>query len=255
MKPAIVGWFARMCRGSIVAAVIVSITCLPTTSKAQLLVADPVNLIENAATAIQTLATYKTQYEWYMESIEEFTDWDWDYIENGITEMTDSFEFVESFMGSYGGIDAFLENFQDVPFYRATACFNGTDECSSARVAELLKADILGIEASKQANDRVFKSISQQQKGLERDSKSLKKMQDSMSKGDTRGEKQLLSAAAQFASQSSNQLMQIRGLLISQQQMQTTQAQLEQNKQAKDAALEEHMKSGEYEEKGNVVPW
>jgi P-type conjugative transfer protein TrbJ len=73
----------------------------------------------------------------------------------------------------------------------------------------------LASESQKKANDALFKGLDQQQDALTADARTLQRLQGK-AQGAT-GQMQAIGYANQLASQQANQLLQIRGLLIAQQ--------------------------------------
>ena len=95
----------------------------------------------------------------------------------------------------------------------------------------------LASEAQKKANDAVFKSLSIQQDSLASDAQKLVQIQASAQNAD--GQLAAIGYANQLASAQTNQLMQIRALLISQQNMIATQSATQADKDARNQASEE----------------
>ena len=68
------------------------------------------------------------------------------------------------------------------------------------------------------------------------------------------GQKQALQAASQLASNQTNQLLQIRSLMISQQNSQSTKDSADANKEALQDAASKRFRSGEYH-KSSGIKW
>ncbi len=89
-----------------------------------------------------------------------------------------------------------------------------------------------------------FRGIDQQQQTLQKDANHLKALQKAAQT--STGRLQVLQAANELASEQANQLLQIRGLLIAQQNAVATQMQVQNDKESRAMALEDKFKSGAY---------
>jgi type IV secretion system protein TrbJ len=142
-----------------------------------------------------------------------------------------------------GSFDSFLGQFQVFDYYRNLPCI-GANSCTVADLAKLAEVDRLSSEARKKANDALFRGVDQQQQTLQKDSAHLRELQQATQS--STGRLQALQAANELASEQTNQLLQIRGLLIAQQNALATQMAVQNDKEARVMALEEKFKSGKY---------
>ena len=119
--------------------------------------------------------------------------------------------------------------------------FEGATHVSDAERAAMEQNRRLSSESQKKANDALFKGLEQQQRNLTADARQLERLQ-SASQGAT-GQMQAIGFANQLAANQANQLLQIRGLLIAQQNAATArmqaQADLEAQQQAAGATSRE----------------
>jgi P-type conjugative transfer protein TrbJ len=92
----------------------------------------------------------------------------------------------------------------------------------------------LASQSQTKANDALFRGLKDQQQNLKNDASTLQRLQ-SAAQGAT-GQMQAIGYANQLASQQANQLLQIRGLLIAQQNAVTTRMQAQADKEAQQAA-------------------
>jgi P-type conjugative transfer protein TrbJ len=102
----------------------------------------------------------------------------------------------------------------------------------------------LASESQKKANDALFRGLDRQQEALKADARTLEQLQSSAQGAD--GQMQALGYANQLASQQANQLLQIRALLIAQQNAVTTRMQAEADKEAQTIAADEQFRRGTY---------
>lgn len=99
----------------------------------------------------------------------------------------------------------------------------------------------LASESQKRANDALFHGLELQQQALKTDARTLEQLQR-RAEG-ARGQMEAIQFANQLASQQANQLLQIRGLLIAQQNVMVTRAQSEADLAARQQAA--HLASTE----------
>ena len=143
-----------------------------------------------------------------------------------------------------GSIDSYLGKFQDVAYYRSSPCFNGTGGCTPAEQAAMAENRRLASESQKKANDALFKGLDRQQDALKSDARQLERLQ-SAAQG-ANGQMQAIGFANQLAAQQANQLLQIRGLMVAQQNAIATRMQVEADREAQQQAAGEALRKGEY---------
>ena len=90
----------------------------------------------------------------------------------------------------------------------------------------------------------MFKGLDRQQTNLTADAATLQRLQ-SAAQG-AQGQMQAIGYANQLASQQANQLLQIRGLLIAQQNAMATKMQADADKEAQQAAAAAQLRQGSY---------
>ena len=98
--------------------------------------------------------------------------------------------------------------------------------------------------AEKRANDAMLKGIDKQQQNLKKDSEKLQVLQSQAQTA--QGQKQALQAASQLSSNQAHQLLQIRGLLVAQQNAQAVRDAASVNKEAIQTAGDERFREGVY---------
>lgn len=206
-------------------------------------VADPINLIPNFLTSLESTLQTAQQVEEYRIQLQQFqfelqntlrpVEEIWDDAQdtiNGLIGMTDTLNFYKNRLGS---LDAFLSKFQNVDYYLNSPCFSA-DGCSTEEWLLVLQTRELASESQKKANDALFRGLDQQQSNLESDARQLRRLQNAASNAD--GQLAAIGYANQIASHQSNQLMQIRNLLITQQNVATTRLQSQLDKEARQEA-------------------
>ena len=214
-------------------------------------VIDGGNLVQNVMTAIESVAQTLKQIEQYQTQLQQYENmiqntvapaaYIWDQAQSTINGLMNAVNTLDYYRNQLGSVDAYLGKFQDVAYYRSSPCFNGTGGCTPAEQAAMAENRRLASESQKKANDALFKGLEQQQRNLSADARQLERLQ-SAAQGAT-GQMQAIGYANQLAANQANQLLQIRGLLIAQQNAATArmqaQADLEAQQQAAGAASRE----------------
>jgi P-type conjugative transfer protein TrbJ len=108
----------------------------------------------------------------------------------------------------------------------------------------LRKTERLGSEAQKRANDALFHGLDAQQDALIADARQLERLQGAARGAE--GQMQAIGYANQLASQQSNQLLQIRALLIAQQNSIATRDLVLADREAREAAAAAQFRAGTY---------
>jgi P-type conjugative transfer protein TrbJ len=229
-------------------------SALPVTPvQAGIPVIDGTNLSQNIMTAIESVAQTLKQIEQYSTQLQQYENqlqntmapaaYIWDQAQstiNGLMRATDTLNYYKTQLGS---IDNYIGKFQDVAYYRGSPCFSNAG-CSPAERAAMLQNRTLAAESQKKANDALFKGLDQQQTNLQSDATRLRSLQ-SAAQG-ANGQMQAIGYANQLASQQANQLLQIRALLIAQQNAVATQMQAQADKDAQTQAADEQFRRGTY---------
>ena len=214
-------------------------------------VIDASNLVQNIVTALEEVLQTAKQIMQYKLQLQQYEDqlkntlalptYIWDEARSTITSLINTVDTLNTFKTRLGSIDAYLEKFQDLDYYRNSPCFTAQG-CSDAELAALNKAHSLGSESQKKANDALMKGIDSQQKALKVDAAKLEKLQQSVESAE--GRMEAIQAASQIASQEANQLLQIRGILLAQQNALAARNQTVMDNEAQETAAGERFRSG-----------
>lgn len=202
-------------------------------------VIDSTNLSQNTMSAIESVAQTLKQIEEYQTQLQQYENqlqntvapaaYIWDQAQSTINDLAQATNTLAYYQNQLGSLDAYLGKFQDVAYYRGSPCFSDTG-CSDAEWAAMEENRQLASESQKRANDAVFRGIDQQQDNLETDASQLMRLQSAAQDAD--GQLAAIGYANQLASNQANQLLQIRGLLIAQQNAVTTRMQAEADREA-----------------------
>ncbi len=206
-------------------------------------VIDGGNLTQNVLTAMESVAQTLKQIEQYQTQLQQYENmlqntaapaaYIWDQTSQTMDRLRSAIDTLDYYKRSLGSIDGYLGKFHDVAYYRASPCFSNTG-CSEAEWASMNENRRLASESQKRANDALFRGLDQQQAALQHDADTLQQLQRH-AQGAT-GQMQAIGYANQLASQQANQLLQIRGLLVAQQNAIATRMQAEADLEAKQQA-------------------
>lgn len=217
-------------------------------------VIDAGNLRENVMSAIENVAQTLKQIDQYQTQLQQYENqlqntivpaaYIWDQATRTMDNLRASIDTLDYYKRQLGSIDAYLGKFQDVAYYRGSPCFNGSGGCTPAEKAAMEENRRLANESQKKANDALFRSLDKQQDALTADARTLQQLQGK-AQGAT-GQLQAIGYANQLASQQANQLLQIRAMLLAQQNAIAAKAAADQDQAARDQAMEGSMTKGTY---------
>jgi P-type conjugative transfer protein TrbJ len=216
-------------------------------------VIDAGNLTQNIVQALQTVSMYAQQIQQYQTQLQQYETeiknsvapaaYLWDQAQSTINKITGLVNQVENLRNSNGALDAYLNNFQNAGFYSNSPCFKATG-CSGSDWNQLAQKSITGSQTSKSANDALLRSLDQQQAQLQSDAANLSQMQTAATTAV--GQMSAIQSANQLASATNNNLLQIRALLIAQQQAVAAKRAADLDKDAQTSAAESNARSGTF---------
>lgn len=197
-----------------------------------------ISAINNAAAVAKQIQQYKTQLEQYENMLQNTlapAAYVWSEVNGVISKVVQAQQTLEYYKNQSGSIDSYLSKFQNVNYYRSSPCFT-LNGCSDADRQALDDARADASDAVKRANADVIKSVDQQQQTLNTDATKLQALQAQATTAT--GQMQALQAANQLAAAQGNQLLQIRGILLAQNQAAATMAQAQADRQAQQDAAD-----------------
>jgi P-type conjugative transfer protein TrbJ len=222
---------------------------IPPANAGGLPVIDASNLTQNIMTAIESVAQTLKQIEQYKTQLQQYENmlqntlapaaYIWDQAVTTMNQLRAAIDTLNFYKSQLGNIDAYLAKFQDLNYYRNSPCFR-EGGCRDAEWAALKEQETLGSQAQKKATDALFRGIDKQQDAMVADAATLQRLQSSAQ--DARGQMEALGYANQLASHQANQLLQIRALLIAQQNAIATRQQVIADREAQEAAAAEQLR-------------
>jgi P-type conjugative transfer protein TrbJ len=203
--------------------------------------------MEAVAQTLKQIQEYQTQLQQYENQLQNTmapAAHIWDQAQRTINDLNQATNTLAYYQNQLGSLDAYLGKFQDVAYYRSSPCFSATG-CSDAERAAMEENRRLASESQKRANDALFKGLEQQQDNLEADARQLTRLQSAAQGAD--GQLAAIGYANQLASNQANQLLQIRSLLIAQQNAEATRLASELDDSARGEAREKQLRTWEYQ--------
>jgi P-type conjugative transfer protein TrbJ len=185
------------------------VAALPLSSPGTLPVVDYSNLTQNVVTALHQVSAYAQQVQQYQLQLQQYAN----QVKNTVAPVAQVWQAAQGTMNSVMGtvgmfqngsaLQSYLNQFQNVNYWLTAPAGNYTYQTS-------------GSVAQKQANDALVKGIVAQQAQIRADAATLERLQSQASTAD--GQMKALMAANQLAALQQEQLLQIRALLVQEQQ-------------------------------------
>jgi len=228
-------------------------TVLPPATQAGIPVIDGVNVVQNIMQVIEAIASTLKQIEEYQTQLQQYQNMlqntlqpaqnIWDDAQRTMNSLRGAVDTLAFYKNQLGSVDNYIQKFSDLAGYRNSPCFSANG-CSAAQWAAMNDSERLGSESQKRATDALFRGLDQQQDNLQADARTLSRLQ-SAAQGSS-GELEAIGYANQLASAQSHQLLQIRGLLISEQNVVATRNQALVDREAKERASAESVRRGNF---------
>jgi type IV secretion system protein TrbJ len=186
------------------------VAALPLTSPGGIPVIDYSNLVQNTTTALKQVAAYAQQVQQYQLQLQQYAN----QVKNTVAPVAQVWQAaqgtmnsvmgtVNMFQGGQSQLQGYLNQFQNVNYWLSASPNSYTYQTA-------------GSIAQKQANDALVKGIVAQQAEIQKDAATLQQLQSQASTAD--GQMKALYAANQLAALQQEQLLQIRELLVQEQQ-------------------------------------
>jgi P-type conjugative transfer protein TrbJ len=209
-------------------------------SNAGIPVIDTTNIVQTTVSAAQNTAMVLKQIEEYRSQLQQLeiqirdnlapAAYLWDQAQSTISSLMGAVNTLDYYRNQLGGIDKYLSKFQDVNYYKNSPCFKPGGVCTPAERTLLEENRTLASESQKKANVALFETLYDQQQNIKNDSRRLEDLQRNAQ--GAKGQMEAIGFATQIASHQSNQLLQIRALLIAQQNAVGAQMQAQADREA-----------------------
>lgn len=205
-----------------------------------------ISAMESVAQTARQIQQYQTQLRQYENQLRNSLSPDsytWDQAQGTINNLLNSIDTLNYHKSQLGSMTKYLDQFQSADYYASQQCFGGGD-CSVAAM-KTLKAQREAVSlAQKTANDAALRGLEQQQQNIAADAARLEQLQSSAQGAS--GQLAAIGVANQLASHQANQLLQLRALLIAQQNAIVTRNQAVADKEAQLQSAKEQARMGDF---------
>src|SRR6266699_1416575 len=167
------------------------------------------NLTQNVVTALHQVSAYVQQVQQYQLQLQQYAN----QVKNTVAPVAQVWQAAQGTMNSVLGtvnmfqggsqLQGYLSQYQDVNYWLSAPPSSYTSQTA-------------GSIAQNQANDAMVKGIVQQEAQIRADAANLERLQSQAGSAD--GQMKALAAANQLAALQQEQLLQIRALLVQEQQ-------------------------------------
>ncbi len=210
---------------------------------------DGANMIQTTISALQNVAAVTKQVQQYQTQLQQYqnmlqntltpSNYIWDQASQTISNLLSAQDTLSYYKQQIGSISQYLDQYKDLNYYLNSSYFSLQGGSATDRQA-ILTANSNAYEARKKANDAVLMNVDQQQTALVNDASNLQRLQQQAT--GVQGQLEAIQAANQFASAQNNQLLQIRSILIAQQNAEATRQQAIADKEAQQAAAAQQIR-------------
>lgn len=210
---------------------------------------DGANMVQTTISALQNVAAVAKQVQQYQTQLQQYqnmlqntltpSNYIWDQASQTISSLLSAQDTLSYYKQQIGSISQYLDQYKDLNYYLNSSYFSSQGGSATDRQA-ILTANSNAYEARKKANDAVLMNVDQQQTALVNDASNLQRLQQQAT--GVQGQLEAIQAANQFASAQNNQLLQIRSILIAQQNAEATRQQAIADKEAQQAAAAQQIR-------------
>ncbi|MEO6679489.1 MAG: P-type conjugative transfer protein TrbJ [Pseudomonas sp.] len=204
-----------------------------------------ISAIQNVAAVAKQIEQYKIQLEQYQNMLENTAApaaYIWDQADQTISKLLTAQDTLSYYKAQAGSLERYLYRYQDTAFYNTAPCV-GLQGCTAQDQQAIANAQVETSSARKRANDALLRSVANQQETLQADADALASIQRQATTAT--GRMQAIQSANQLASAQTNQLLQIRSLLVAQQNAIATDAQVKADREAQNAVADKRVLSGD----------
>jgi P-type conjugative transfer protein TrbJ len=193
-------------------------------------------MVQQYAQQIQQYQTQLQQYNNMLQNTTNAANFNWDQAKLTVNNIKAAVDTIQFYKNRLGSLQNYLDKFKDLEYYRTSPCFT-SGGCTQAQLNALREQVKLASETSKKANDAMFNNLEKQQDAMEDEAQRLETLQTNAQSAS--GQLEAIQYANQLASHQANQLLQIRGLLVAQQNATAALQQAEIDRKAQQEAASE----------------
>lgn len=188
---------------------------------------EPTQILNNIELVKQfgkQMEQYSKQLEQYALQLQQYQDqvkntlapsaYIWDQAQQTMGKLSWGIQVVRNYENSSGGLQAYLQQFEDPDYYASSPCFK-PGGCTEAQLKALQKEAQSGTYSELLSNYTMVQGIYQAQDQITKDAATLTTLQKNAQSA--KGRMQAVQAGNELASEQAEQLLEIRTLLVQQQ--------------------------------------
>jgi len=198
-------------------------------------------LLTMYAKQLEQYRTQLLQYELEIRNSLSPVTYIWTQATLTMNQLLGTINTLERLTQQAGSLNAYLNQFQSASYYKNSPCF-GPQGCTQQQWAALQTAPMAGSQAQKWANDALVNGIQSQQTQLKQDASNLVQIQNAAQSA--AGQMQAIQAANQLAGNQASQLLQIRALLLQEQNATAAKLQTDADKSSRSQAADQQALTG-----------
>ena len=186
------------------------------------------------------LQQYQTQLQQYQREIQNTVSapaYVWQQANQTISSLLSTIDTLQAYEQQAGSLQNYLNQFQAESHYQNSPNF-GANGATPQQWNSWEQSRQAGSQARKEANDAMVKGIQSQEVQLKQDAQNLVQIQQQAQ--NATGRMQAIQAANQLAGNQASQLLQIRALLLAQQNATAAKYEADANKEAQEDAADNH---------------
>jgi len=198
-----------------------------------------ISAIENVASVAKQIQQYQTQLQQYENQIKNTVApaaYVWSkaqYTMNRLVRASNTLKYYQT----QGGIDSYLNRYRNASYYSNSPCFGLGVKCSAAEWQLMREGQIKSTDAQKSATDAALKGLELHQLEAPLDAAHLQLLQSNAQTA--QGQMEAIQYANQLAGYQSNQLLQVKTMLVAQHNVEIVREQARIDKEAMGQAAHE----------------
>lgn len=201
-------------------------------------------VLQNVMQTMKQVKEYQTQMDQYQTQLQNTlspSTFVWDDAQGTIMDILGTIDTLSTYKQQVGDLDSYLNKFRDMNYYENLL----NDGYSQDEIDQLYGIDALGSETKREANNALIRTVDNQQASLQADADQLQDIQ-SQAEG-SQGQMEAMQSTNMLLSNISNQLLQMRGLLIAQNNALAEMRKDRIDKEARQRAASKQLRSGTFE--------
>ncbi len=175
---------------------------------------DAANTAEAVAQTAKQIEEYKTQLQQFENQIKNTiapSAYIWAKAQHTMNRLIQAQNLIK-YYAEQGGIENYLLRYRNAGFYSSSPCFQLGVKCSQAAFQEVIEGQKNSTESQEAANDSLLRGLEKHHDDMPLDAAHLELLQSNAQTAE--GRLEAIQYANQLASYQSNQLLQMRAMMI-----------------------------------------